>query len=344
MRLSQVGEFELIKQIRSNLPASQKEVVVGVGDDAALIRVSPQKFLLFTTDTLVENVHFKWDYTSPFQIGWKALAVNISDIAAMGGKPTYCLISLAISGDVEKSLVNELYKGLKKIASLYKIEITGGDLVYSPVFMVTICLLGEADKDNFVLRSGAKKGDLIYVTGDLGASKAGLVCLENLKKNRRKEAPFIKKHLMPYPKLKEGQQIAKNKLSNAMIDISDGLVSDLFHIAEESGVGAIIQEEKITLNPSVRKLAREIKASALNWALYGGEDYELLFTVPKDKKRMVEETLSFSPILIGEVVDKKEGISLIDTSGKRIELKGRGYDHFLKVDQINHSGKGVKNA
>jgi len=333
MKLSQVGEFELIKQIRSNLRDFQRRVVVGIGDDAALVKIPPQELLLSTTDTLVENVHFNWDYASPFQVGWKVLAINISDIAAMGGKPTYCLISLAMSRDTKKSLVNELYGGLKRIASLYKIDIIGGDLVYSPVFTVTICLLGEVNKDNFILRSGAKKGDLIYVTGDLGASKAGLIYLEGFNaKKKREGAFFIKKHLMPCPKLKEGQQIAKSKLSNAMIDISDGLISDLSHIAEESGVGAVIWEEKIPLNPSVRKLAKELKTSPLNWALYGGEDYELLFTVLKNKKRILEESLCFSPILIGEIVDEKEGLNLIDTSGKKIKLKKRGYDHFKKVD------------
>ncbi|MCD6472889.1 thiamine-phosphate kinase [Candidatus Aerophobetes bacterium] len=332
MKLSQVGEFELIKQIRLNLKNFQKNVVVGIGDDAALTRMPSKEFLLSTTDTLVENVHFKWDYASPFQVGWKALAVNISDIAAMGGKPTYCLISLAISKDTKKSLVNELYKGLKKIASLYKINIIGGDLVYSPVFMITICLLGEVDKDNFILRSGAKKGDLIYVTGDLGVSKAGLTYLErfNIKEKVEKKPLFIKKHLMPYPKLKEGQQIAQNKLSNAMIDISDGLISDLSHIAEESGVGVVIREEKVPLDSSVKKFAKELKTSPLDWALYGGEDYELLFTVSQSKKRLVEETLSFSPILIGEIVDEREGINLIDISGKKVKLKGKGYNHFFE--------------
>ncbi len=163
--LAQLGEFGLIKKIRDRVKKFQAGAVVGIGDDAAGIEVKPGKITLFTTDTLVENVHFKWDYASGYQIGWKVLAVNLSDIAAMGGIPTHCLVTLGLPREVSLSLVDSIYQGLKDLASSYKIGIIGGDIVSSPIFFITVALLGEEDREDVLLRSGAKEGDFIYVTG-----------------------------------------------------------------------------------------------------------------------------------------------------------------------------------
>lgn len=336
MKLTEIGEFGLIGRIRSDLENFQKGTIkgaiIGIGDDTAAIEISSEELLLFTTDTLLEDVHFKWNYISPFQVGQKALAVNVSDIAAVGGIPTYCLISLGFPQDTKVSLVDDLYKGLKEAASLYKVGIIGGDLVRSPVFIITISLLGRVKKKRIILRSGAKKADLICVTGKLGEAAAGLVCLKkaDLKLNQSAREFLIKRWLMPSPRLVEAQAIARKNLATAMIDISDGLVSDLTRLTEESGVGAILWEDKFPVASSARYLARELGRSPLKWALYGGEDYELLFTVSPHKKEKIEKNLDFPFALIGEIVDKREGICLMDKTGTRTRIEGRGYDHFLK--------------
>jgi len=331
MQLTEIGEFGLIREIREQLTKFQeKGVAVGIGDDAAAVEIEGRKLTLLTTDTLVEDVHFKWDYTSPFEVGWKSLAVNISDIAAMGGNPLYSLISLSLPSKMGNFNVEDLYKGLKKAASEYKINIVGGNIVHSPIFSITISLIGEVEKENILLRSGAKKGDLIYVTGELGSSRAGLECLRNLnlKVDLEIKKSLVRKHLLPSPRLEEGQILARGGVATAAIDISDGLVSDLFRITEESRVGAILWEERIPISLACKEVANEVGICPQEWALYGGEDYELLFTAFRDKKEKIKES-GFSSYLIGEIIGKEDGISLIKKeSREKIPLEDKGYDHF----------------
>jgi len=329
MKLRDIGEAGLIKWIEEELSSLKERAVIGIGDDAAAVEVSPEKLLLFTTDSLVEGVHFRWDYTSPYHVGWKGLAVNISDIAAMGGNPTCGVVSLCLSKDTEVSLIKEVYRGLKDIASLYRIDIAGGNIARSSVFVLTIMLLGEVRRGELLLRSGAKLGDLIYVTGELGSSAAGLTCLReaNLKVPEEARRLLVRRHLMPSVRLKEGRKIAKGRFATAMIDLSDGLASDLLHLAEKSRVGALIYEDKIPISPFMEKLAEELGKSPLEWALYGGEDYELLFTVSPEKKEELEK-LDISLSLIGRIVERQEGVSLVKACGKRVRLRDKGYDHF----------------
>lgn len=330
MKLSDIGEFGVISSIRSDLKDFQKEVIVGIGDDTAAIKVSGEKLLLFTSDSLVEDVHFKWDYTSPFQVGWKALVVNISDVAAVGGNPTHCLVSLALPSDTERNLVREVYRGLKKAASKYRVGIVGGDTVRAPSFIITVSLLGEVKRENIVLRSGAKPGDLIYVTGQLGSSGAGLACLKapNWKVKPEIRQFLIKKHLMLSPRLAEGQKIASSQIAASMIDLSDGLASDLHRLAEESKVGAVLWEDEFPTALATEQLAKVMGKSLLEWILYGGEDYELLFAVPPNKKEELKQTLSFPHTLIGEIVDRDQGIYLKKRGGNRTKIEDRGYNHF----------------
>ena len=330
MKLSDIGEFGVISSIRSDLKDFQKEVIVGIGDDTAAIKVSGEKLLLFTSDSLVEDVHFKWDYTSPFQVGWKALVVNISDVAAVGGNPTHCLVSLALPSDTERNLVREVYRGLKKAASKYRVGIVGGDTVRAPSFIITVSLLGEVKRENIVLRSGAKPGDLIYVTGQLGSSGAGLACLKapNWKVKPEIRQFLIKKHLMLSPRLVEGQKIASSQIATSMIDLSDGLASDLHRLAEESKVGAVLWEDEFPTALATEQLAKVMGKSLLEWILYGGEDYELLFAVPPNKKEELKQTLSFPHTLIGEIVDRDQGIYLKKRGGNRTKIEDRGYNHF----------------
>ena len=330
MKLSDIGEFRVISSIRSDLKDFQKEVIVGIGDDTAAIKVSGEKLLLFTSDSLVEDVHFKWDYTSPFQVGWKALVVNISDVAAVGGNPTHCLVSLALPSDTERNLVREVYRGLKKAASKYRVGIVGGDTVRAPSFIITVSVLGEVKRENIVLRSGAKPGDLIYVTGQLGSSGAGLACLKapNWKVKPEIRQFLIKKHLMLSPRLVEGQKIASSQIATSMIDLSDGLASDLHRLAEESKVGAVLWEDEFPTALATEQLAKVMGKSLLEWILYGGEDYELLFAVPPNKKEELKQTLSFPHTLIGEIVDRDQGIYLKKRGGNRTKIEDRGYNHF----------------
>jgi len=330
LKLSDIGEFGVISSIRSDLRDFQKEVIVGIGDDTAAIKVSGEKLLLFTSDSLVEDVHFKWDYTSPFQVGWKALVVNISDVAAVGGNPTHCLVSLALPSDTERNLVREVYRGLKKAASKYRVGIVGGDTVRAPSFIITVSLLGEVKRENIVLRSGAKPGDLIYVTGQLGSSGAGLACLKapNWKVKPEIRQFLIKKHLMLSPRLVEGQKIASSQIATSMIDLSDGLASDLHRLAEESKVGAVLWEDEFPTALATEQLAKVMGKSLLEWILYGGEDYELLFAVPPNKKEKLKQTLSFPHTLIGEIVDRDQGIYLKNRGGNRTKIEDRGYNHF----------------
>ncbi|MCD6232242.1 thiamine-phosphate kinase [Candidatus Aerophobetes bacterium] len=330
MKLTQIGEFGLIKKIKEELSKfERKRVVVGIGDDAAAVEIDGEKLTLLTTDTLVENVHFQWDYASPFKVGWKSLAVNISDIAAMGGNPLYSLVSLSLPSETESFRIEDLYEGLKEIASQYRVNIVGGNIVHSPFFTITISLIGEVKRENILLRSGAREGDLIYTTGEIGSSRAGLDCLRkpDLKIDLKKREFLERKHLLPSPRLREGQILAKERVVTSAIDISDGLISDLRRITEESRVGAILWEERIPISAVSEEVAKRVGASSLEWALYGGEDYELLFTVPEDKREEIEK-LGFSVYLIGKILEKEEGISLIKKRGKRISLQEKGYDHF----------------
>lgn len=329
--LTQLGEFGLIKKIRDRVKKFQTGAVVGIGDDAAGIEIEPGKVTLFTTDTLVENVHFTWDYASSYQVGWKALAVNLSDIAAMGGIPTYCLVTLGLPREVSLSSVDSMYEGLEDLASLYEIGIIGGDIVSSPIFFITVALLGEEDREDVLLRSGAKEGDFIYVTGELGTSAAGLFCLREKELNMPVllKDELQKKHLLPFPRVNKGRQIARAKIASSMVDVSDGLTLDLFHILEESGVGAQLWEDKIPISKNVKKLAMRFNRSFLEWGLYGGEDYELLFTCsPRVSVKDLKSSARCPVTKIGKVVKGSPEIVLISSDGKRGKLKPRGWDHF----------------
>jgi thiamine-monophosphate kinase len=338
LKLSDIGEFGIISSIRADLKDFQKEVIVGIGDDTAAIEVSGEKLLLFTSDSLVEDIHFRWDYASPFQVGWKAMVVNISDIAAVGGNPTYCLVSLALPADTERNLVREVYRGLKKAASKYRVGIVGGDTVRAPSFIITVSLLGEVKRENIVLRSGAKPGDLIYVTGQLGSSGAGLACLKtpNWKVKPKISQFLIKRHLMLSPRLVEGQKIASSQIATSMIDLSDGLASDLHRLAEESKIGAVLWEDAFPIALATEQLAKVTGKPLLEWVLYGGEDYELLFTVPPNKRKKIEQTVGFPHALIGEIVDRDQGIYLKRREGNRTKIEDRGYNHFFWSKEVKN--------
>ena len=278
MKIKKIGgEFALIERIKNKIKPYSKNVVAGIGDDAAVLKHGKSNFLLFTTDTLVENDHFSLKYSSPEQIGMKSIEQNVSDIAAMGGMPKFAVVSLALPSEIDVEFVERMYDGINKKSKRYGIDIVGGNLTHSKEIIINIALIGFVEKRYLALRSGAKVNDLIFCSGDVGASTAGL---ELLKHNINGKS--IKKHLEPKSRLDLSRKLIKIGI-NSMIDVSDGVASEIKHICDESKVGAIIYADKIPISKNTIKDSKKLKKDAVNFALYGGEDFELVFTADKNK-------------------------------------------------------------
>jgi thiamine-monophosphate kinase len=315
VKLSQLGEFGLIDRLAKGVGKPSKNVAVGIGDDAAAvempgIKLFPlgSKYLLITTDTLIENIHFKLKNTSFFDLGYKALAINISDIAAMGGYPTYALVTIGANKNLSVKKIEDLYRGIKKVAREYKIEIVGGDTVQSPKeLVVSITLLGEVEKKNLLTRSKAEVGDAILVTGDFGGPAA---------------AKFDSRKLKVESRTQEARIIAKSRMATSMIDSSDGLVRSVIEICRASLVGARIWTDSV---PKAKK-------ATLKHALYGGEEYELVFTTPRSKavelRDLIQKKTGTKVSIVGEIVAGKRGVKLVDVRGKVRSPKSGGYEHF----------------
>ncbi|MDP2647563.1 MAG: thiamine-phosphate kinase [Desulfobacterales bacterium] len=317
------GEFALIKRLSAIVSSNSKDILVGIGDDAAVLNIQDGngRYLLATTDMLVENEHFNPAWSRPDQIGIKAVESNVSDIAAMGGWPAYMFISLALKPDTTLEWAESMYHGIAQACHRYHIITAGGDTTHGPVITVSITLLGWVFKKNICLRSQAKPGDLLAVTGPLGASAAGLQLL----KNDLPVSPFLlEKHLTPTCRLKAAQKLAP--IVNAMIDISDGLASEIHHICEQSSVGARVLAGKIPLHGDVIGAGKRLGLDPLDFALNGGEDYELLFTLPPGKAAQLNQT-GLACHMIGEITPSGHKPMLITESGEEIPLIG-GYNHF----------------
>lgn len=312
-KLRDIGEFGLIEKIRSMFKKGE-DVEVGIGDDTAVLNFGGKK-LLATCDMLVEEIHFL-PWVDPEDLGWKALAVSLSDIASMGGKPLFALLSLSLPSHLENEWLERFLRGWKELGELFDVSLVGGDITEGEKIAIDSLVLGEADKP--ILRSGAKVGDRIFVTGFLGDSSAGLRCL--LKKIQHPS--LVKKHLRPQPRVKEGMELGKSELIHSMIDISDGLAGDLRHICEESGKGAIIYADKLPLSEDLLSFCHAFGLSPLEFALYGGEDYELLLTADGD----ISKELQIPLHEIGEITDGKEIVLIED--GKEKIIERRGFEHF----------------
>lgn len=353
MRLAEVGEFGLIKRIRSKAGLGGAEVLAAMGDDCAAIK-SPSwdDTLLVTADMLVEGVHFRRDFIGWRQLGAKSMAVNLSDVAAMGGRPKWAFISIALPDDLTVEAVEDFYDGAIDFGAGHGVAILGGDTSKSPQgLVISVTVIGLAENGLFVKRSGAKPGDLLYVTGALGESAAGL---DILKGRLKVEAPqgdacslmgklqskLIEKHLCPAPRLDEGNLLARLRLATSMIDLSDGLSSDIARICEESGVGCEIKLEQIPISEALKVLSTCLPRKALDYAACGGEDYELLFTVKqedverlKEAWRAVETTLTE----IGRIKDPNFGLTISSEAGWRTVLKPTGHDHFTLAEEDDSS-------
>lgn len=319
--------------------------MVGIGDDVAVLRTDPRMLLLATCDVQLEGPHFLRHRITPHQLGRRAVAINLSDIAAMGGIPRYVLVSLGLPDDIEVEYVDALYEGLREEAARFGAEIVGGNMARSPSgVVVDITLLGEVEPDLILLRSGAQVGDSILVTGALGDSAAGLALLQRGEAASSPEhADVVKEaHLTPTPRVREGQVIACSRDAMAMIDVSDGLASDLGHICERSEVGAVVRAGQIPISEAMRSVAKTLEQEPLSWALFGGEDYELLFTVPPTK---VEELVAglrretdTPATVIGEIVSKAKEMRLMTREGDLVPLPIRGWDHFSRKGGSSTTG------
>ncbi len=328
-----IGEFDFIAQIQKQFPSKHDFVSLGIGDDAAAFFPSQSCLSLLTTDTLIEGIHFSRAYSSFEQVGMKAVAVNLSDIAAMGGRPRSFLISLGIPNNIGFLDLKQLYRGIKKASRPLDLALIGGNTTRtSGPFFIAITLYGELPKKQMIARHTAKVGDAIYVTGTLGDAAAGLDCL---KEGRAVKgySQLIRRQRCPQARTTEGMCIAKTGIASAMIDISDGLSADLGHIMNQSGVGAELTRTQIPLSPALKRYAKENKMDAFDFALYGGEDYELLFCVPPGKENKLVQLIK-SDLLqatrIGKICSKKEGLFTRGVDKKRQALRTKGYDHFLE--------------
>jgi len=320
-KLAQLGEFGLIKHIQSQCKNLSSDVLVGIGDDAAVIVPQKNKTLI-TSDMMIEGVHFDLSFTTFHQLGYKFIAVNISDIFAMGGTPEHFIVGLGIPPNFKADNIKDLYSGIMKLAKKHKISLIGGDTCTSKNDLILSgTLLGSAKQ--VVTRSGAKAGDSIYVTAPLGDSAMGFSLLEKRGKKINKFHPsstaskLMKTHLMPEP-----APLQNTSKVTSMIDISDGLLIDVSHICDKSRVGAVIYKESVPLSNELKVMAKKSGMDPLNIALKGGEDYALLFTGPPNMKT--------SAFKIGEIINK--GRYIIDSRGNKTEFKPEGYEHFKKIN------------
>lgn len=340
--LSSIGEFGLIDIISRSVKLHHPETLKGIGDDAAVIRNSDEVTLI-TTDMLAEGIHFDLSYTPLKHLGYKAITCNLSDIYAMNGTPKQVVVSIAVSNRFSLEAVEELYAGINLACHHYKVDLAGGDTTSSVSgLIISVTAIGTAPSEQVVYRNTASLNDLICVSGDLGAAFLGLQLLSREKKIFQ-ENPSIQPDLSGYDYLLERQlkpEARKDIIEHlkqagikptAMIDISDGLASELFHICTQSGMGCRIHENRIPVDVKTAELAEEFNIHPVTCAMNGGEDYELLFTIAPADLEKIKALKDVS--VIGHITGKEEGLKMVDPSGNEIELKAQGWDALLKKNK-----------
>ena len=340
VRLADVGEFALIARLTRGL-ATRPDVALNVGDDAAALDLGAEQLLLATCDAQVEGRHFLTAVATPYEIGHKALAVNLSDIAAMGGEPLWALVSLIAPPDLDVAMVDGIYEGLRALAERYHVAIVGGNVSSTTgPLTLDITALGRVARERLVARSGALSGDRLLVTGSLGAGLAGLraftaaagapIAPEALERVRARMTT-------PEPRVREGMALAAASAASAMLDLSDGLAGDLYHLCERSQVGALIEAARLPITDATRSVAEALGADPSDYALYGGDDYELLFTArPERVERAIEaaRAAGAGATVIGEVTSPEQGIRVRGTDGTVRTLAPLGWDHLAPRDQV----------
>ncbi len=337
LEISQLGEFGLIDRIRARFGVSQASTAFGIGDDAAVIDAGDD-FLLVATDMLVEGVHFDLTYTPIQHLGYKAVAVNVSDIAAMNGRAEQITVSLALSNRFSVEAVDALYDGIKAACENYNVDLVGGDMTSSSSgLVISITAVGKVSKKNIVYRSGAREHDILCVTGDLGGAFTGLQVLEREKQvflanpdmqpGLEKYDYIVGRQLRPEARTEIILDLAEfGVVPTSMIDVSDGLASELLHLSKESKVGVRIYEDKIPIDQLTFNTAVEFSLDPVTCALNGGEDYELLFTIAKSDQDKIKNHPDIH--LIGYVHSRPDENVMVTKSGNTVHLKAQGWNHF----------------
>ena len=337
MRIQDVGEFGLIERIAALAGAAPAGVAVGIGDDTAVLDAGGPRLLLATIDIQVEGRHFVRERVRADRLGRRLAAVNLSDIGAMGGEPRWALVSLALPPDLEVRWVEDLYRGLGEELGRFGAAVVGGNVSGSERIVIDLALIGEADRGRVLGRGGARPGDLILVTGHLGASAAGRLALDaGLDAADPGMKAVIAAHETPTPRVRDGRAIAATGAATAMLDLSDGLSSDLGHICDASGVGAEVDLVWLPIAPETRRLAAGLGLDPVQLAVAGGEDYELLFTAPPESAEALAAAVraaTGTPVsVVGRLTPVSEGRWLVD-GDRRVPLNAAGWDHFRRKDE-----------
>jgi len=339
--LDKLGEFGLIDHLTQNFPLRNSSSIKGIGDDCAILE-NLDKQSVVTSDMLVEGVHFDFTYVPPRHLGYKAVVVNLSDVYAMNARPKQITVNIAVSNRFGVEFLEEIYEGIRMACDVYEVDLIGGDTSSSySGMMISITAIGEVDEKDVVLRSGAKPTDLIVVSGDLGGAYMGLQLLErekevfrsnpNMQPQLGDSSYVLERQLKPearkdIPEILEGLDIKPT----SMIDVSDGLSSEIIHLCKSSGTGARLIEEKIPIDPQVYKLCEEFNLTTTTVALNGGEDYELLFTISVEDHEKIKANPNLS--VIGFITEEDEGMNLLTRDDKLMPLTAQGWDAMLKKE------------
>jgi thiamine-monophosphate kinase len=340
---STIREFELIRALQKRHGAGAPSIIRGIGDDAAVITPSKNRWQLLTTDLLAEGIHFDLRTATWSDIGFRAAAANLSDIAAMGGTPQYVLVSVAIPRTGSRRQVQQLYQGMMSACRPHRVRLIGGDTSASAsTWFISIALIGSVPPRRVLLRNGARAGDDLYVTGTLGDSLAGLQLLRDSQRRAasssllpRHRAFLLRRHLRPTARIAEGRWLSTHGWATSAIDVSDGLSGDLRHICEESRVGADINLSALPLSPACQAYGETADQDPTMLALAGGEDYELLFTVPSRRRRRFERMAIAHHLhvtKIGVIRPAKSGIHSLSSDGRRRLLPDTSYEHFRSTN------------
>ncbi|MAQ31148.1 MAG: thiamine-phosphate kinase [Flavobacteriales bacterium] len=335
--ISSVGEFGLIDKVTNDIKPKHKSTIVGIGDDSAVLSQGNEEGRLITSDMLVENVHFDPTYTPLKHLGYKSIVVNVSDICSMNGVATHAIVCLGIPNKYSVEHITELYSGIKMACRNYNIDLVGGDTTSSSTgLIINITIIGEAQTNDITYRGGAKPNDIVFVSGDLGAAYLGLQILEREKQifNKSDSQPelenyqyLLQRQLKPEARVDVVELLSKiNVIPTSMIDISDGLSSDLIHICNASKIGFRLFEEQLPISPEARATCEELRISPAVCALHGGEDYELLFTVSPKEYKKIEKQNEIKAI--GHMVEDRS-FELVREDKSVIDLKSEGWDSFL---------------
>lgn len=332
-------EFEFIESLRQQVASANSDLILGIGDDAAVVRNHPDQESIFTTDLLIEDIDFRRSTTPASLLGHKSLAVSLSDIAAMGGRPRWALISIGVPKEIwQTDFLREFYHGLAELAQRFGVQLVGGDTSRTEdKIVINSTVIGDCKTGTAIKRSGARPGDQLFVTGSLGASGGGLRLIERgahlagqkfTESESQRLDHLLMRHLCPEPRVGWGMVLGQEQLATAMIDLSDGLSSDLKHLCDESSTGALVESILLPIDAHVIELCGRRALDPLQLALHGGEDFELLFTVsPENLNKLPKRVDGVEITRIGEIVDATKGVKI--SEGTHIwDLKPGGWKHF----------------